>query len=68
MNNLSYQQAGNIDTAVTLLEQTPANRIIAGGTNIIDLLKYFVFEADLLVDINALEDLKEVQKLNQDGI
>lgn len=68
MNNFSYIKAQSIDEAVSLTHSQKGNKIIAGGTNIIDLMKYFVSEADTLIDINAIEDLREILPLDHGGI
>lgn len=68
MNNFTYTKAGNITDAVALTKGAEDNKIIAGGTNIIDLMKYFVTEADALVDINAIPQLSEISHLSEGGI
>jgi len=68
MNNFTYTKAGNIADAVALTKGAEDNKIIAGGTNIIDLMKYFVTEADALVDINAIPQLSEITHLSEGGI
>ncbi len=68
MNNFAYTKAGNIADAVSLTKGTEDNKIIAGGTNIIDLMKYFVTEADSLVDINAIPQLSEITVFPEGGI
>jgi len=68
MNNFSYTKANDVKTAVSLTNTSDDNKIIAGGTNIIDLLKYFVTEADTLVDINQISDINGIQELPEGGL
>src|SRR5690554_989410 len=66
MNNLDYKKVRTAQEA--LREASPGSAFIAGGTNIIDLLKYFVTTADRLIDINHLDE-KEFYSIgqNEDG-
>src|SRR3954454_12027539 len=42
MNNFDYARAGDVAEAVRLKAATPEAKFIAGGTNLIDLMKYHV--------------------------
>lgn len=55
MNNISYQKAQSAQEAVQLIGERPLNKFVAGGTNLIDLLKYYLTSADTLIDINKIE-------------
>lgn len=55
MNNISYQIAQSAQDAVQLIGERPLNKFVAGGTNLIDLLKYYLTSADTLIDINKIE-------------
>jgi xanthine dehydrogenase YagS FAD-binding subunit len=68
MNNFSYKKVRTIDDTVAVLTESPDNKIIAGGTNLIDLLKYFVTEANTVVDINAISGMRDVAPLNEGGL
>ncbi|NMR33293.1 xanthine dehydrogenase family protein subunit M [Chryseobacterium aquaticum] len=68
MNNFSYTKANSVDEAVSLTYANEENKIIAGGTNIIDLMKYFVTEADTLIDINPIDGIAEITELDNGGI
>lgn len=61
MNAFDYTQAGNPADAVRLVGAKPATRFIAGGTNLLDLMKYGIESPDTLVDISRLP-LAEVTK------
>ncbi|MCJ8152730.1 xanthine dehydrogenase family protein subunit M [Chryseobacterium sp. SSA4.19] len=68
MNNFSYKKAHNVDDTVSLLTENPGNKIIAGGTNLVDLLKYFVTEADTIIDINPTAAMRDVMKIDNNGL
>lgn len=54
MNKFTYLQATDIDTAVNTLSTNTNARCIAGGTNLLDLMKVNVMNPDELIDINHL--------------
>ena len=54
MNPFSYTRAADVDAAVRELAGDGAARVIAGGTNLIDLMKERVSEPSRLVDITRL--------------
>lgn len=66
MNNFAYTKATDVEDAVSFINGHDDNKIIAGGTNIVDLMKYFVTQVDTLVDINQISGLNDITK-NQDG-
>lgn len=68
MNNFAYTKATDIRNAVSLISEDHDNKIVAGGTNIIDLLKYFVTQADTLVDINKINGLDGIAEISEGGI
>lgn len=68
MNNFSYTKAYSVNEAVSLTNVNEDNKIIAGGTNIIDLMKYFVTEAETLVDINKIEGIGDIVEIDKGGI
>lgn len=68
MNNFAYTKAKDVNRAVAELNSNTQNKIIAGGTNINDLLKYFVTQADKLVDINPIADNHAITPLEDGGI
>ncbi|WP_394665862.1 FAD binding domain-containing protein [uncultured Chryseobacterium sp.] len=68
MNNFSYTKANSVDEAISLAYANEENKIIAGGTNIIDLMKYFVTEADTLIDINPIDGIGDVTGSDNGGI
>ena len=68
MNNFDFIKAADVEKAIALTKENTGNKIIAGGTNIIDLLKYFVTEAETLVDINSIAAMSEVVELPNGGV
>lgn len=68
MNNFNYTKAASIPDALKELNGNTANKIIAGGTNINDLLKYFITTADKLVDINPVKDHHTIEELPDGGV
>lgn len=60
MNRFGYQRAGSLGEALDLLGSSPDARILAGGTNLIDLMKYNVEAPGLLIDINRVAGLDGV--------
>ncbi|OXA86906.1 FAD binding domain-containing protein [Flavobacterium hercynium] len=68
MNNFLYSKATDINQAISQIIDGQNNKFIAGGTNINDLLKYFITKADKLVDINSIKDNHDITKINNGGI
>jgi len=68
MNNFSYTKAENAAHAIAEINGDIRNKIVAGGTNINDLLKYFITKADKLVDINSLSENNSIIRLDDGGI
>ena len=68
MNNFTYTKATAVQEAIVQLNGNAGNKIIAGGTNITDLLKYFITTADKLVDINPVEAHHTIEELPDGGL
>jgi xanthine dehydrogenase YagS FAD-binding subunit len=51
----TFERASTPATATSALQRTPGARFIAGGTNILDLMKLQIETPGHLVDINSLE-------------
>jgi xanthine dehydrogenase YagS FAD-binding subunit len=68
MNNFSYLRAGTVAEAVGALAAEPAARIIAGGTNLVDLMKYDVERPTRLVDIARLPGLDTIEETDEGGL
>ena len=54
MNNFAYARAADLAEAVRQLAAEPAAKIIAGGTNLLDLMKEDVARPTRLIDITRL--------------
>ena len=68
MNNFLYTKALNVEQAISEVNGDIRNKIVAGGTNINDLLKYFITKADKLVDINPIAENNTIIRLDNGGI
>jgi len=67
MNRFSYMRAASVEEAVREVAGDPTARFIAGGTNLIDLMKYDVERPDRLVDITHLP-LKGIEETEGGGL
>lgn len=65
MTPFAYSRPAGIDEAVALAG--PHSRFIAGGTNLVDLMKEEVERPERLIDINALP-LREIRDTDADGL
>jgi xanthine dehydrogenase YagS FAD-binding subunit len=54
MMNFSYHRATSVGEAIAAVAQDPEARFIAGGTNLVDLMKYNVERPGRLIDITRL--------------
>jgi xanthine dehydrogenase YagS FAD-binding subunit len=54
MRPFTYQRAKSADEAVAFLAATPGARIIAGGTNLLDLMKLQIEAPQHLIDVNGI--------------
>jgi len=66
MKRFDYIKPTNVDEAVAALASNVGAQLIAGGTNIVDLMKYDVAAPSLLIDINGLA-LKDIEALPKGG-
>jgi xanthine dehydrogenase YagS FAD-binding subunit len=66
MNRFDYVRADTIADAVGALA-TPGARALAGGTNLVDLMKYDIAKPSLVVDINRLP-LKQIEQAADGGL
>jgi len=61
MNPFDFQQPADVDAALAALA-APGARPIAGGTNLLDLMKENVMKPSGLVDINAIAGLDTIEE------
>jgi xanthine dehydrogenase YagS FAD-binding subunit len=67
MINFSYLRAGNIAEAVRAVAADPAAKFIAGGTNLLDLMKYDVERPTRLIDVTRLP-LNRIEETADGGL
>ena len=67
MQPFDYQRATEPQGAVTALTSAPRGKFLAGGTNLVDLMKQQVETPAHLVDINRL-DLAKMEELPDGGL
>jgi xanthine dehydrogenase YagS FAD-binding subunit len=67
MNNFDYARASDVAEAIRLKAADPAAKFIAGGTNLIDLMKYDVERPARLIDISRLP-LRSIEETDDGGI
>lgn len=68
MNRFSFQRASSIDDAVAALAANPRSRIIAGGSNLVDLIKYNVETPESLIDITQIAGLAGISETDGGGL
>jgi xanthine dehydrogenase YagS FAD-binding subunit len=67
MNNFGYSRATDVADAVRQMAADPTAKFIAGGTNLVDLMKYDVERPARLIDITRLP-LKSVEETRDGGV
>ena len=67
MHNFSYARARDLDGALRLVAQQGA-QFIAGGTNLLDLMKGGVASPDRLIDITQITALAQMHELPTGGV
>ena len=67
MNNFEYARASDVAEAVRMKAADPTAKFIAGGTNLVDLMKYHVERQARLIDISRLP-LTAVEETGDGGV
>ncbi|RWX76021.1 xanthine dehydrogenase family protein subunit M [Neorhizobium lilium] len=67
MRHFSYTRAETVSDAVEALASDPQAQILAGGTNLVDLMKYEVMRPAAIIDINRLP-LRDIEDLPNGGL
>jgi xanthine dehydrogenase YagS FAD-binding subunit len=67
MINFQYARASDVADAVRMVATDPAAKFVAGGTNLIDLMKEHVERPSRLIDISRLP-LKTVEETSSGGL
>jgi len=68
VNRFSYARPGSVAEAVREVSTNPAAKFIAGGTNLVDLMKYNVERPTHVVDLSRLPGLKEIEETADGGL
>lgn len=63
MRHFDYSRADSIDQAVATCSQAAAASFLAGGTNLLDMVKIDIMRPELMIDVNRL-GLDEVEELD----
>jgi xanthine dehydrogenase YagS FAD-binding subunit len=67
MNPFTYQRAAQTDQAISAVSGSRGAKFLAGGTNLVDLMKDQVEKPTVLIDINRLP-LKAIEPLPDGGV
>lgn len=67
MNSFSYKRAGNVAEAVADIGTKTNSKFIAGGTNLLDLMKENVERPDHLIDLSRIT-LTEIEDIEDGGL
>ncbi len=54
MKPFQYKRARSVEEALDLAARSPASKFVAGGTNLLDLMKLEAETPDMLIDVNAV--------------
>lgn len=68
MNRFSYHRARDVAEAVRERAADPASAFLAGGTNLVDLMKYDVARPTRLIDITRLTELSSIEDTAEGGL
>lgn len=67
MKNFAYERAGSVGAALQTIAHSPGAKFLAGGTNLVDLMRENIEQPDRLVDVTGLP-LAEVEELPDGGV
>ena len=67
MRAFTYHRATSVDGAISLLSARPQAKVIAGGTNLLDLMKLQIELPEHLIDINGI-GLDRIDRLETGGL
>ena len=68
MNRFDYVRGGQVAEAVNAVASEPKACFIAGGTNLVDLMKYWVEQPTRLVDVARLPGLRAIERTPGGGL
>jgi xanthine dehydrogenase YagS FAD-binding subunit len=67
MKEFTYERAASAEQAAAKARQTPGAKFIAGGTNLLDLMKLEIEAPQHLIDVNGL-DLDKIESTPEGGL
>lgn len=67
MREFTYERAGSVEQAAATAAANPGARFIAGGTNLLDLMKLEIETPSHLIDVNGL-GLDAIEETNEGGL
>lgn len=67
MNDFNYEKVTGIDAAVSAASGA-SRSFLGGGTNLLDLWKYDLAHPEKLVDLNGIDELKDITELPGGGL
>src|SRR5262245_9602814 len=67
MKRFTYVRAADVATALRAVAAAPGAKFLAGGTNLVDLMRENIEQPDMVVDISALP-LSGVTELTGGGV
>jgi xanthine dehydrogenase YagS FAD-binding subunit len=68
MNRFSYARPTSVSEAISEITAQPGARFIAGGTNLVDLMKYDVERPTRLIDVTRLPGLDQIEPTSNGGL
>lgn len=67
MRAFTYERAATVETAASSAASNPGAKFIAGGTNLLDLMKLEIERPTHLIDVNGL-GLDKIEKTSEGGL
>lgn len=64
----AYERPSSVDEALTILEQAPGAKILAGGQSLVPLMNFRLSRPEVLVDINGLGAELNDSTVHGDGV
>jgi xanthine dehydrogenase YagS FAD-binding subunit len=68
MNNFTYHKAQDVSEALAMSAANDDSKFLAGGTNLIDLMKYNLTDANALVDIRHIAEYHTISPTDDGGL
>jgi len=68
VNTLKVYKSNSVEETLEILKSAPKSKIISGGTDLIIELRNHNSDVDYLVDISSIEELKKIEKVNDEYI